>query len=533
MSDFNSAFDSLSQWAVSAHRSGWLQQQDLDRLDQIEQQQSSALFDQIEHRPLIVGLFGGTGVGKSSLLNRLAGQEIARSGVERPTSIEVTLFLHQDFQIDLLPDELPLEQTRIAYHNQSGRRLLAWLDMPDMDSTEQRNRELVEAWLPYLDWVVYVVSPERYHDDIGWRFLQQRGKHHAWIFVMNHWDQGTQAQFDDFKERLISEGFSYPTVLATSCANGNGDDFDALEQTIRNAIDDYGIDLLRTLGIEARLLGLSEQIDSFYKQFADDNQWKQAKAVWQSTLNDSLTKLTTHLQDHAESLVSLFRAQKKTDEPLSDQFKSTLNSIWSAREQDKTKQLDLRLLNGLQSENLPVKPFQTALDKQLSEVGVTIREVMEQALFDSIAKPGNIFHRGLYQLSGWLKYLLPLSVAGWAGYHAVSTYYQAIQGQASFLNIDFAAHSLLLIALAWLLPWLLHRQLKPTPALILKRGLKTGINRGVGELKEHYEKLWNRLMDEKGAQLDNLSRSATLARQNQQREMEGLHGSFQPQQKRD
>ena len=36
-------------------------------------------------RPLVVGLFGGTGVGKSSLLNRLAGSDIARTGVVRPT----------------------------------------------------------------------------------------------------------------------------------------------------------------------------------------------------------------------------------------------------------------------------------------------------------------------------------------------------------------------------------------------------------------------------------------------------------------
>ena len=40
----------------------------------------SDLFSNAE-RPLVVGLFGGTGVGKSSLLNRLADAEIARTGV--------------------------------------------------------------------------------------------------------------------------------------------------------------------------------------------------------------------------------------------------------------------------------------------------------------------------------------------------------------------------------------------------------------------------------------------------------------------
>ena len=47
-------------------------------------------------RPLVVGLFGGTGVGKSSLLNRLAGDSIARTGVVRPTSMEITAARHHD-----------------------------------------------------------------------------------------------------------------------------------------------------------------------------------------------------------------------------------------------------------------------------------------------------------------------------------------------------------------------------------------------------------------------------------------------------
>ena len=53
----------------------------------------SDLFSNAE-RPLVVGLFGGTGVGKSSLLNRLADADIARTGVVRPTSMEITVYLH-------------------------------------------------------------------------------------------------------------------------------------------------------------------------------------------------------------------------------------------------------------------------------------------------------------------------------------------------------------------------------------------------------------------------------------------------------
>ena len=55
----------------------------------------------------------------------------------------------------------------------AARRDVAWLDMPDIDSVEARNKSLVLSWLPYVDWLIYVVSPERYRDDVGWRLLEE------------------------------------------------------------------------------------------------------------------------------------------------------------------------------------------------------------------------------------------------------------------------------------------------------------------------------------------------------------------------
>jgi len=71
----------LTQWAQEARQAGWINDRELARLQQVEQQQAETLFQGQGERPLIVAFFGGTGVGKSSLLNRLAGGEIARVGV--------------------------------------------------------------------------------------------------------------------------------------------------------------------------------------------------------------------------------------------------------------------------------------------------------------------------------------------------------------------------------------------------------------------------------------------------------------------
>ncbi|MCB1882253.1 MAG: 50S ribosome-binding GTPase, partial [Gammaproteobacteria bacterium] len=176
---FEQQHQQLERWSASAVAEGWLATRDIDRLREIERQQAEAIFSRKGQRPLIVAFFGGTGVGKSTLLNRLAGESIARTGVERPTSHEVTLYLHGDYRLGEFPADLPVDETRIAYHSDDRRRLIAWLDMPDFDSVEEHHRELVQAWLPYVDWIIYVVSPGRYQDDIGWRIVQHRGGKHS------------------------------------------------------------------------------------------------------------------------------------------------------------------------------------------------------------------------------------------------------------------------------------------------------------------------------------------------------------------
>ena len=83
-------------WAEQTSALGWLKVDIANDLANIEKIKPEQLFaDNSEQgksiRPLIVAFMGGTGVGKSTLLNRLAGKVIAKAGIERPTSREVTL----------------------------------------------------------------------------------------------------------------------------------------------------------------------------------------------------------------------------------------------------------------------------------------------------------------------------------------------------------------------------------------------------------------------------------------------------------
>jgi putative ribosome biogenesis GTPase RsgA len=93
----------VKQWAQQAVTNQWLDANEVAPLLETDSRSPQSLFgtDQTGFkklsgftRPLIVAFMGGTGVGKSSLLNRLAGQAIAKAGIERPTSREVTLYHH-------------------------------------------------------------------------------------------------------------------------------------------------------------------------------------------------------------------------------------------------------------------------------------------------------------------------------------------------------------------------------------------------------------------------------------------------------
>jgi len=501
--DFGALYHQVHQWAGQAAADGWIDPAGVRALEAVERQQVEALFsEQQTHRPLIVGFFGGTGVGKSSLLNRLAGEAIARVGVERPTSHEVTLYLHDAFRLQDLPDDLPTEGTRILYHHNPERRLIAWLDMPDIDSTEQHNRQLVESWLPYVDWLIYVVSPDRYHDDVGWRFLQSRRHRHAWLFVMNHWDQGLPEQIDDFRQRLEAEGFKEPVVLRTSCLEGEEDDFAELEQTIADAIETYGLDLLQQLGVQARIDDLRQRCAGFADEIGPEARWLDAEAQWIPAVKGGVERLEQQLdlqigaatvrlevKEGGRGWRALLPGRAGPEAPTIDPA-GVVEEVWGARIDDRFEDLHTDLLNRMQADGLPVKGFSDALTSHRPAQQQALRQALEDEAVGALAQPGTPFQRALYRTSGILSWLLPLGAAGWAVFYVVTAFYGATQGERGFLGFDFAIHSALLIGLAWLIPWIVHAKLRPSVAASLRRGLRRGAAIGGERLIDDHAQVW-------------------------------------------
>ncbi|UUW87023.1 dynamin family protein [Nocardioides sp. WV_118_6] len=134
--------------------------------------------------PLLVVVGGSTGAGKSTLVNTLVGTKVTTPGLLRPTTRSPVLVHHPDDGRWFGADRLLPELARVAQPttDQDAIQLvpslevprgLAILDAPDVDSVDERNRELAGQLLAAADLWLFVTSAARYSDQVPWDHLKQ------------------------------------------------------------------------------------------------------------------------------------------------------------------------------------------------------------------------------------------------------------------------------------------------------------------------------------------------------------------------
>lgn len=153
---------------------------------------------------LLIGIVGGTGVGKSTFINALAGKEVSRSSDRRPTTSRVIVYRHLHSEI---PSDVPTEdfsQPQVLHENESLSKIIV-LDFPDFDSAEETHQDILLRHLPHLDVLLIVVDDVKYADRRLYELLRKLDHSQTNLFTILNKVDRLRDRYGDRTPEVIDE----------------------------------------------------------------------------------------------------------------------------------------------------------------------------------------------------------------------------------------------------------------------------------------------------------------------------------------
>ncbi len=182
----------------------------------------------------VVALAGATGSGKSSLLNLLAGAEVATVGARRPTTAHAQAVICHgpggaagtDADAGALLDWLGITRRAEVARDRLASAVL--VDLPDVDSLRRDHQLRAEHLTQRADVLVWVLDPQKYADAVvHQQYLRPMARHaDVMLVLLNQSDTLGEADLPavlaDLTDRLAADGLPGVRVLPTSATTGAG-----------------------------------------------------------------------------------------------------------------------------------------------------------------------------------------------------------------------------------------------------------------------------------------------------------------------
>ena len=290
--------------------------------------------------PLVVATFGGTGTGKSSLVNALVGQEVSKSGRERPTTRRPTLIAQTKTELD--PLDLPLSEFDIVRVDSPVLRDTVLIDCPDPDTSEAEtsgsNLEILRQMLPHCDVLIYTSTQQKYRNARIVDELDVASTGCRLVFVQTHADVDADVR-EDWRSQLgdrydVPDMFFVDSVKALAEQQSGerpGGEFSRLQDLLTTRL--ASVERIRIR--RANLLDLTE---------AALARCDEHLSRYDKPLDDLEAGLLSHQQKMSEDMSGQLRSQLESSRHLWEQrILTSVTSLWGVSPFSSL----LRLYNGL------------------------------------------------------------------------------------------------------------------------------------------------------------------------------------------
>jgi hypothetical protein len=218
-----------ARWAEELRERGQIEEAAAIQLNEVLVASRGERLDRPDDPLLVVMLCGPTAVGKSSLINALAGADISSPGLGATTQAAVLYVHEQDdparlFEFSLLLGSRDQQETELVRHRRAELLHKVLVDTPDIDSVRLQHKDLTTRLVHAADLVLFVTSPEKYKVLRSARWVLEQRQHRAMAFLLNKWDREALGLHRDrrheleadFRDVLTAEGFPDALIFKVS-----------------------------------------------------------------------------------------------------------------------------------------------------------------------------------------------------------------------------------------------------------------------------------------------------------------------------